>query len=80
MWHGYRVGTYQQSFEGWLQERGFSDEFMHTSGHAKISDIKRLIAGLQPSNVVPVHTMSPESFLEYSEKVRLQVDGVEFEV
>ena len=80
MWQGYRDSTYQQSFEKWLNERKFRNIFLHTSGHAKISDIKRLIEGLQPKKIVPIHTMLPDAFLDYSEKVELKNDGVEFEV
>lgn len=78
MWQGYRDSAYQQKFEAWLDTKEFNKVFLHTSGHAKISDIKRLIDGLNPKKIVPIHTMQPNSFLEYSEKVELQNDGVAF--
>lgn len=80
MWQGYRDSDYQQKFEKWLDERGFNKAFLHTSGHAKVSDIRRLIDGLNPKKIVPIHTMSPNAFLEYSAQVELQKDGVEFEI
>lgn len=80
LWQGYRNNTYQQSFETWLSEHGFKNVFLHTSGHAKVSDIQRMINELQPKKIVPIHTMSPGVFLSYSDKVELQNDGEVFEI
>ena len=80
MWQGYRDSEYQQSFENRLGERGIRKTFMHTSGHAKISDICRLINGLNPKKIIPIHTMQPEAFFDYSNKVELQRDGTAFEI
>jgi len=80
MWQGYRESAYQQTFEKWLGEVGFRNVYLHTSGHAKVSDIRRLIDGLEPKKIVPIHTMQPDMFLDYSDKVELQKDGVSFSV
>ena len=80
MWQGYRDSTYQQRFENWLGGRGFGKVFLHTSGHARISDIRRLMDGLEPKKIIPIHTMMPDAFLEYSDKVELKEDGVAFYV
>ena len=80
MWQGYRESTYQQAFESWLKDNGFNSIFLHTSGHAKISDIRRLINGLEPKKIIPIHTMMPEAFYDYSEKVELKKDGEGFEI
>jgi ribonuclease J len=52
MWQGYRESKYQQGFESWLHERGFRDDFLHTSGHARVSDILRLIDGVNPKKII----------------------------
>ena len=80
LWQGYRENAYQQNFEKWLSERGFRSVFLHTSGHAKVSDIRRLIDGVNPKKVIPIHTMQPEAFLDYSDKVVLHEDGVMFSI
>jgi len=80
MWQGYRDSRYQQSFENWLTGQGFSNVYLHTSGHATISDIRRLIDGVNPKRVIPIHTMQPDAFLEYTDKVELKIDGVAFEI
>jgi len=80
IWQGYRDIAYQQKFETWLDAKNFKKVFLHTSGHAKITDIRRLIDGLNPKKIVPIHTMQPNAFLEYSDKVELQEDGIAFEI
>ena len=80
MWQGYQDSAYQMKFEDWLVSKGFRDIFLHTSGHAKVSDIRCLIDELNPKKIVPIHTMMPEVFLDYSDKVELENDGVRFEV
>lgn len=80
MWQGYRDSAYQQAFENWLDTRGFEKIFLHTSGHAKVADIRRLIDGLNPKKIIPIHTMLPDAFLAYSDKVELQKDGLAFEI
>jgi len=80
LWSGYRGSQYQQKFEKYLGKKGFKREMLHTSGHAAITDIKRLINGLDPHKIIPIHTMQPDAFLEYSAKTELKDDGVTFEV
>ena len=80
MWQGYRDSQYQQKFEKYLQNSGFKLMALHTSGHASVSDIKRLIAGLNPKKVIPIHTMTPDAFMDFSDKTELKEDGQEFEI
>jgi len=80
LWSGYRTSEYQQKFESELVNLGFSLETMHTSGHASVSNIKQLIEELNSKNVIPIHTMKPEAFLTFADRVYLRDDYVEFEV
>jgi ribonuclease J len=80
MWQGYRDSEYQQKFESYLQDAGFIFKAIHTSGHASVSDIKRLITGLNPKKIIPIHTMVPDAFNDLSDKIELKEDGKEFEV
>ena len=80
MWQGYRDSKYQQKFEKYLKSVGFTLKALHTSGHASVSDIKRLIIGLDPNRIIPIHTMTPDAFMDFSDKTELKKDGVEFEV
>lgn len=80
MWQGYRDSQYQQKFEKYLQNSGFKLMTLHTSGHASVSDIKKLITELDPKKVIPIHTMAPNAFMDFSNKTELKEDGKEFEI
>ncbi len=80
MWQGYRDSKYQQKFEEYLITRNFKITGIHTSGHASIADITRLIKGLNPKVIIPIHTMFPEDFKSISGKIELLVDGMEYEI
>ena len=80
LWSGYRENDYQRDFEKTLEKQGFTLDSLHTSGHASVADIRRVILGLSPKQIVPIHTMSPEMLSEFSEKVVIGEDGVSFDV
>ena len=80
LWRGYRDEAYQQTFEKSLANAGFSLEALHTSGHATVADIKRVINGLDPQKLIPIHTMHPDAFGDFSDKTECKHDGVAFEV
>ena len=80
MWQGYRESDYQQKFEKYLQSIGFKLIALHTSGHATVPDIKRLVKGLDPNKIIPIHTMTPNAFMDFSDKTELKEDGKEFEI
>ena len=80
LWRGYRNQAYQQAFETYLKKVGFSLEALHTSGHATIPDLRRVIDGLDPQRLVPIHTMHPDAFRGFSSKTEFMQDGVEWEL
>jgi ribonuclease J len=80
LWSGYRDSEYQRLFEKALEYAGFLVESLHTSGHASVADIGRLIKGLDPQKIVPIHTMHPHAFSDLSDKTECKADGVPFEV
>jgi ribonuclease J len=80
LWQGYRDSEYQQRFEDYLRKNGFESKAIHTSGHASTSDIERVITGLEPKQIIPIHTMAPNAFQGISNKTVLKEDGKIFEV
>ena len=53
---------------------------LHTSGHASIADIIKLITKLDPKKVVPIHTMVPDAFAAIADQVVLIEDDKMFNV
>lgn len=52
--------------------------YAHTSGHATVEDLKRLVEALAPGMLVPVHTESPEEFKRVFSKAWVATDGAPF--
>lgn len=80
LWQGYRDSEYQQKFEKHLEKTGFEKTAIHTSGHASVSDIEKVITGLDPKKIIPIHTMMPMAFNGISSKTECKEDGKEFEI
>ena len=80
MWGGYRNSDYQNNFEIYLNQADFEVEYMHTSGHATISDIRRVMTELNPKQIIPIHTMAPDSFMDISERVVIKADNDMFNI
>lgn len=50
----------------------------HTSGHATVKDLQRLVDALSPVMLIPVHTGSPDDFKKLSSKSVTAQDSVPF--
>jgi len=53
---------------------------LHTSGHAKLNDLKRLAKALSPKALIPIHSFHVDRFVEYFENVQLVNDREIIEV
>jgi ribonuclease J len=80
LWGGYRNSDYQKEFEEYLKHSGFDVYDLHTSGHATVSDIQRVITELEPKQIIPIHTMAPDLFNSFTDRVTLKEDGKCFNI
>ena len=58
MWDGYRTRP-ESTIPEFLALSG-KWEYLHTSGHAYIEDIKEMVEIINPSYIIPIHTDKPE--------------------
>ena len=56
MWSGYRKQPEMEAFLCACEDIGLKVVELHTSGHADADTIKRLIAHVNPTEIIPVHT------------------------
>jgi ribonuclease J len=75
LWSGYLEDERTNTFISDLTEMGISMESLHTSGHATIDTLKRMVDILHPKTIIPVHTFHPESFSTLGASIKLLYDG-----
>ena len=81
MWNGYvKEGSdaYNENLARSLNE---DFDYMHTSGHIDMADLREVFRLLHPKTIIPIHTESPEAFAkEFNEEWHVVVlnDGESF--
>ena len=79
-WSGYRERSNQVEFEHALAVCGGGLIECHTSGHARVADLVKLIGDLAPRCIIPIHTERPERLRELVPNVRIAHDGEAIEI
>jgi len=80
-YEGYWEEDSYARLRAWIKRTNIRKINVHTSGHACLTDLKRLAKSLQPKTIIPVHTFSPERYKEYfGETVHCLNDGEPFTV
>ncbi len=79
-WEGYLKDETARmaAFHDFIQKRGINLHTIHTSGHASIGTMNKLVSALQPKLIIPIHTDHPERFSEVLPDVQVAVmnDGI----
>lgn len=76
MWPGYFERSKPlKNLKSYLEGKGIHYEYLHTSGHAKLSDLKKLADAMAPDMVIPIHSFYPDKFKDHFPNVRLVEDG-----
>ena len=75
LWRGYRSQPRQMQLEEFLAGRDVELVEAHTSGHADLETLQTLLERINPQKIIPIHTLFPEHFKEFSNRVRVVQDG-----
>jgi ribonuclease J len=76
LWPGYFERSKPlRNLKSFLEGRNVSYEYLHTSGRAKLADLRKLVDAMAPEMVIPIHSFHPEKFKDYFQNVRLVNDG-----
>lgn len=80
MWNGYRTHP-ESTIPEFLALAG-KWEYLHTSGHAYVEDIKEMVKIINPSYIIPIHTDIPEIMLNLfpDKNIIISTDGEEIEI
>lgn len=64
MWTGYREKKKTRDFIDYILGRGMSGLEIHTSGHADLAALQRMVEVLNPGWIVPIHTFAADEYQE----------------
>ncbi len=64
IWRGYWDEPNTERFRRWVDEYCEVVKDIHSSGHADIASLQRIVKFVQPKHLVPIHTDSPNRFAE----------------
>ena len=80
LWEGYKdKGSTKIFIDDLINNRKFNYHYIHTSGHADISAMKRLIKGLNPRKLIPIHTFKKDDYEKlFNASIVKLYDGVVF--
>ena len=62
MWEGYLKKSNTKKFLDYLTNRKFTIHKIHTSGHADIETLKKMVEAIKPKNIVPIHTFKGKDY------------------
>lgn len=80
MWTGYLDSPSGTALRNLLKVHGVPFETLHTSGHASVSDLRRLAASIDPGRLVPIHSEATDRFSSLFANVERHADGDWWEV
>jgi ribonuclease J len=49
--------------EAWVERFGLANRPLNSSGHSRAADVARIVAGIRPRVVLPVHSRAPEALV-----------------
>lgn len=78
MWKGYKE-KYQNQLT-FLADNNIPMQDIHTSGHADVPTLKKIVAGLKPKIIIPIHTFYPQKFMQMFDNAVCLNDGDLFEI
>ncbi|MDO8392487.1 MAG: MBL fold metallo-hydrolase [Actinomycetota bacterium] len=75
LWSGYLRDGSGERLQQFLAERSIPLSTIHTSGHASVVDLQRLVGAVRPDRLVPMHSGASSRFVELFPNVERHDDG-----
>ena len=75
MWSGYLQEKSMETMLEWIRKSNLAFHSVHTSGHASISTLKKVVDALKPQRIIPIHTFYPEQYAALGANVEAVADG-----
>ena len=78
-WEGYLDQPDWQTTKQRIEAAGGDLIHIHTSGHAYVEDLQKLVTEIGPKKIIPIHTFEPEALREGFKNVAVIHDGESLE-
>lgn len=75
LWGGYLQTERIRRFMRYCEQQQIDVIHLHTSGHADIETLHKIVQACTPSRIIPIHTEYPERFTDEFENVEIVQDG-----
>jgi ribonuclease J len=76
MWPGYLdLSGPLRRMKSYFDDKGVEYHYIHSGGHALLSDLKRFVKAVKPGMIIPIHTYHIELFHGFFGKVKMVEDG-----
>jgi len=81
LWEGYLQDDSMQKMMRFIKKKKMNFYQVHTSGHAEIATLKKVVKKLKPGKIIPIHTFHPDKYGGlFSRKIEQVSDGEVFVV
>jgi ribonuclease J len=79
LWEGYLGDYFMQKMMRFIKKKNMKFYQIHTSGHAEIDTLKKVVKKLMPGKIIPIHTFHPDKYSAlFSRKIEQVSDGEVF--
>jgi ribonuclease J len=76
LWEGYKKEDSTRKLLEFLANRGVKIQSLHTSGHADVKTLQRVVQEIKPLRIIPIHTFHPKKYQElFGERALTLADG-----
>ena len=80
MWSGYFKEDSMKELLKFFSQKGIKPRELHTSGHAPVATLKKVVDKTKPKMIIPIHTSSPKRYKDFFPNVVEAKDGVSLEI
>jgi len=81
LWEGYLPDDAMQKMMRFIKKKKMKFCQLHTSGHAEIATLKKVVKKLKPGKIIPIHTFHPDKYSGlFNRKIEQISDGEVFVV
>ena len=75
LWGGYLQTKRVQRFMQYAEAKQMDVTHLHTSGHADIKTLHKIVHACTPCKIIPIHTEYPDAFMKEFDNVEIFQDG-----